>query len=144
LPPGRASPLSSQFGPLILSQDIAEAEQHARIGLFEFSARLRDTIDLHQDLRFVRTIGGDQRLHRHLLFLDRGRQVDEMKTALLKGVFDPLLLIRGEADTLYESGVPPPRTSRTDQGSSGPALAWTRAATATATRPSRSGTWGAW
>jgi hypothetical protein len=54
--------LRLQLLPLIQRQHAPESQQHARVGLFQLGARLRDAIDLRQHLRFVRPVGFEQRL----------------------------------------------------------------------------------
>jgi hypothetical protein len=97
---------------LILAQNITEAEEHSCVGFLELRTRLGNVIDLHQYFRFIRMIGGEQWLHCYLLFVEGGRQVDQMETALLECVFNFLLLVRGESDFLYDSGVAPPGARR--------------------------------
>src|ERR1700757_3863751 len=72
-PRARFSPPASVFHPtmrqgtellpLVWREHCADAKEHAGVGLFEFGAGLSDSVDLAENLRLVRLIGLDQRLH---------------------------------------------------------------------------------
>lgn len=75
--PARRGPAASvlpwfirlQLFPLVLREDPAEPQQHARVRLLKLSARCRYAIDLRQNPAFIRLIGRKQWLHVHLFFL---------------------------------------------------------------------------
>ena len=56
-----------ELGPLIGSQDAADAEEHPGIGLFKLSAGVRNMVDLGEDLVRVGRIGVEHGLKNQLL-----------------------------------------------------------------------------
>ncbi len=86
--------------PLILTQHASKAEQHARIGLLQFGASLRNAIDLRHDFRFIRMLSFKQRLNGRFFFLQSGTEIDQLQAALLKDGLDAALLVRSQAQLL--------------------------------------------
>ena len=85
--------IGAQRFPLVGSQDGTQTEKHAGVCLFELRARLGDTIDLCKDLGLVRLIGGQQGLHRRLLFPNTCAEIEQGGAVLLEDGFHLLLLV---------------------------------------------------
>ena len=88
-----------QLLPLILTQDAAKAEQHARIGFFKFGASLCDAIDLRHHFRFIRMFRFEQRLHDGFFLLQR-RLDRSASTGSVGRSIHASLLVGGEAQPL--------------------------------------------
>jgi hypothetical protein len=94
--------------PLFRGEHTAEAKEHAGVGFFQFCSRLRDAVDLSQDLAFIGLISRKQGLHRHLFFSHPGAQVHQAGPALFENGFHFLLLVRSEGKFFHEVGIVPP------------------------------------
>jgi hypothetical protein len=68
--------------------------KHLCVRLLKVGARIRDFIDLRRSLGGVERTGTQQRLKQHLLLLNVGMEVNQLKPALLKDVIHPLGLFR--------------------------------------------------
>jgi len=67
--------LCFQLLPLVGSEHLPDAEQHARVRLLQFCPRLRDFVDLRQHLRFIRTVRRQHRFQDDFLLLHGGNLV---------------------------------------------------------------------
>ena len=65
-----------QLLPLVGGEDLADAEEHAGIGLLKIGAGLGDGVDLGEDLLLVKLVGFEHRAQLDFLFLKGGVEID--------------------------------------------------------------------
>ena len=98
--------------PLCRGEHAAQSQQHSRVCLLQFSARLRDLVDLRQDARLVRLIRRQQWLQDRLFLLHRCMFVNQLEPALLKDVVHLLLLVGTQTHLLRNLRIVPPASVR--------------------------------
>lgn len=98
----------SQILPLFLRQNTPNPQQHARVGLLKIRARLRDRVNLLQNLSFIRMIGFDHGPHRGFIFLKLGLQIRQPLSMLHENVVHLLLLRILQPNFIRELWIVPP------------------------------------
>lgn len=104
----RAAILRLQFLPLIGGKHGTKSPEHARVGLFEFDPRFGHAVELSENARLLRVIGGKQGVENGLFSIERSGEIDQFEPVLLKDFFDPALLIFRQAESLDHGGIEPP------------------------------------
>lgn len=89
----RAAIFGSQHFPLFLREHVPQRQLQARVGFFEFRARLRDTIDLREDFGIVGLGRVHQRFQRRFFFLKIRAEVDQPQAVPLEDIVHLALLI---------------------------------------------------
>ena len=101
-------PVGLQLLPLLRREFGAKRQQEARIGLFQFGARLSHLVDLRQNPGLIGLVLAHQRFHAQLSLIHAGPQIDQLFAVLQKNSIHRLPLIVGQLQIRHYPWIVPP------------------------------------